>query len=207
MSLLGLDIGTTGCKAMLLGSGGAVLAVSYKEYPFVQERPGWVELDPDVVWGAVCEVVNGVATGARNDRIAALSISSHGESMTPVARDGTPLCRTIASLDKRTASMANFWEEFGRERLRQITGIPFHHRHSINRLVWLRRQMPEVYQAESLSMRWCLSCHRNPVPHLRPFDQVTTMGWDAAAVGYDPLADPLRVRLPQPPTSCSGCHR
>ena len=68
-------------------------------------------------------------------------------------------------------------------------------------------QMPEVYQHEQLSMRWCLSCHRNPEPFLRPRADVTVMGWDGETSGYDPLADPLRKRLPQPPTNCSGCHR
>jgi hypothetical protein len=68
-------------------------------------------------------------------------------------------------------------------------------------------EMPEVFQQEMLSMRWCLSCHRDPVPHLRPAGEVTNMAWDAAASGYDPLADPMRERLPEPPTNCSGCHR
>ena len=68
-------------------------------------------------------------------------------------------------------------------------------------------EMPEVYQAEMLSMRWCLSCHRDPAPYLRPPSEVTNMAWDPATAGYDVLADPLRERLPEPPTNCSGCHR
>lgn len=68
-------------------------------------------------------------------------------------------------------------------------------------------QMEEVRQEQPLSMGWCLDCHRNPAPHLRPPDQVTNMAWDPVAAGYDAMADPSRVRKPQPPEHCSGCHR
>ena len=66
-------------------------------------------------------------------------------------------------------------------------------------------QMKVVTQDQPLSMGWCLDCHRNPEPHLRPFDQVTTMGWDGS--DYDPAADPERTRELAPPEHCSGCHR
>jgi hypothetical protein len=67
--------------------------------------------------------------------------------------------------------------------------------------------METVYQAKPLSMGWCLDCHRNPEPHLRPLDEVTNMAYDPAAAGYDPAADPERTRALSPPLHCSGCHR
>ena len=68
-------------------------------------------------------------------------------------------------------------------------------------------QMQVVQQVKPLSMGWCLSCHRNPGPNLRPVSQVTNMAYDAKAAAYDPAADPLRKRQPDPPKHCSGCHR
>jgi len=68
-------------------------------------------------------------------------------------------------------------------------------------------QMQVVKQVEPLSMGWCLSCHRNPWPQLRPPDQVTNMAWDAATSGYDARTDPARTREPAPPLHCSGCHQ
>jgi hypothetical protein len=67
--------------------------------------------------------------------------------------------------------------------------------------------METVYQSEPLSMGWCLNCHRNPEPHLRPLNEVTNMAYDPAASGYDPAADPERTRELSPPLHCSGCHR
>ena len=68
-------------------------------------------------------------------------------------------------------------------------------------------QMEKVTLVEPLSMGWCLSCHRNPDPYLRPLDQVTNMKWEPPV---DQAEFARRVRQEKdinPPTACSGCHR
>lgn len=72
-------------------------------------------------------------------------------------------------------------------------------------------RMPLTRQAAPLTMSWCLSCHRDPAPHLRPRDAVYAMGWTPAD-GVDP--DALATRLmaeyrirPAILTHCSTCHR
>lgn len=67
--------------------------------------------------------------------------------------------------------------------------------------------MVVVEQVQPLNMAWCVDCHRNPEPNLRPLDQVTNMAWDPATEDYDPKADPARSREVNPPVHCSGCHR
>jgi hypothetical protein len=68
-------------------------------------------------------------------------------------------------------------------------------------------QMPEVRQVRSLQMRWCLDCHRDPAPHLRPPDEVTNMEWaapgDPRRVGAR-IAEELGV---ESLTYCTACHR
>lgn len=74
-------------------------------------------------------------------------------------------------------------------------------------------QMETVMQVQPLSMGWCLECHRDPTPHLRPLDvKVTDMEWEPTA---DSIAA-ARQRLSwsgdaapelNPPTHCSACHR
>ena len=68
-------------------------------------------------------------------------------------------------------------------------------------------RMVEVRQSEPLSMRWCLDCHRDPEPNLRPQHQLTNMDWDVANNDYNPSEDPHRNRDVNPPQHCSGCHR
>lgn len=68
-------------------------------------------------------------------------------------------------------------------------------------------QMIVVKQVEPLSMAWCLECHRNPAPKLRPVSEVTNLAWQ-------PERDPVEIGRAiveaggiAPPLSCSGCHR
>lgn len=68
-------------------------------------------------------------------------------------------------------------------------------------------EMDVVQQAEPLSMGWCLDCHRDPQPHLRPLSEITNMTWKPAR---DPAARArqlAQLRPVQPPLACSGCHR
>lgn len=68
-------------------------------------------------------------------------------------------------------------------------------------------QMARVYQDKPLTMGWCLECHRDPAPNLRPREHVTDMSWqptgDPVALGKQ-LAQQYQV---QSRTHCSACHR
>lgn len=68
-------------------------------------------------------------------------------------------------------------------------------------------KMVVVETDQPLSMGWCLDCHRDPEPNLRPLDEVTNMNWSSAEEAYDAGADPNRKRQVNPPQHCSGCHR
>ncbi|RJP21898.1 MAG: cytochrome C [Candidatus Omnitrophota bacterium] len=68
-------------------------------------------------------------------------------------------------------------------------------------------KMQVVYQKETLSMAWCLDCHRRPEKHLREQEFVTQLDWTP---GEDPLTYGLRIRERNninPSTDCSTCHR
>jgi hypothetical protein len=66
-------------------------------------------------------------------------------------------------------------------------------------------EMAKVFAAAPLTMQWCLDCHRNPSPSLRPQDRITDMEWTSTGTA---LGNALREeRRINPPTECSGCHR
>lgn len=78
--------------------------------------------------------------------------------------------------------------------------------------------MASVYRAVPTTMAWCLDCHRNPTPSLRPLDRITDMTWPAPprfVTGLSLNTKPMPAVLAgdgaddavRPPTSCSGCHR
>jgi hypothetical protein len=67
--------------------------------------------------------------------------------------------------------------------------------------------MEVVYQAEPLSMGWCLDCHRNPERHLRPVDYVTQLDW-VPDEDQQILGGRLREeRNINPKETCNTCHR
>jgi hypothetical protein len=68
-------------------------------------------------------------------------------------------------------------------------------------------QMIEVMQVQPLTMAWCLDCHRNPAPNIRPVEEVTNLAWqpdrDPAEIGHELI----KAKGINPPQHCSGCHR
>ena len=74
-------------------------------------------------------------------------------------------------------------------------------------------QMDVVQQAQPLSMEWCLQCHRDPAPKLRPLSEITNLGWkpptdkNARAHLAATLKKEFNIRDSQYMTSCSTCHR
>jgi hypothetical protein len=67
--------------------------------------------------------------------------------------------------------------------------------------------MGQVRQVAPLTMGWCIDCHRDPAPHLRPLDRVTDMAWKPDRPELEvgrAIQQQLRIR---PPLHCSGCHR
>ena len=68
-------------------------------------------------------------------------------------------------------------------------------------------QMEEVRQAEPLSMAWCLDCHRNPDPYLRPKDQIFVTDWQPPEDQLAFAAEVRQERKIAPPEDCSACHR
>lgn len=70
-------------------------------------------------------------------------------------------------------------------------------------------KMEVVNQDQPLTMGWCLDCHRNPEPHLRPLDEITTMDYvpeDQEDLG-ERLKEKFRIRDSEELVDCSLCHR
>lgn len=146
MSLLGLDVGTTGCKAILFDLEGRVLRQAYREYPLLQPKPGWIELNPEVVWKAVQECIKEVVRESA-DPVSALSTSVLGEAATPIGPDGEPLANSIIGFDRRGVDESRWWDEvIGREELFAITGQPLQQIYTINKLLWWRRNRPDIFR-------------------------------------------------------------
>jgi len=146
MSYLGLDIGTTGCKAAVFNDEGRLLALAYREYPLLSPQPAWAELDSQRVCRDCCDVIREAASAQRGDPVQALGISCQGEAFTPVDAQGRILGNGMVSSDARAVEIvATFSREFGAQRLYDLTGHTPHPMFTLFKLLWLRQNRPEVF--------------------------------------------------------------
>ncbi len=147
MSYLGVDIGTTGCKAVAFDNGGRELAEAYREYPVSSPREGWAELDSERVIKLCLEAIRDAARGAGHDRARGLCVSSQGEAFTPVGRKGNILGNAMVSFDTRSSSaIDSFVRGFDRRRLYRITGHTAHPMFTLFKLLWLKKNRPGTWK-------------------------------------------------------------
>ena len=94
MSLLGIDVGTTGCKATVFSETGQPLSFAYEEYDIARPRPGWSELDPVGVWRRVRAAVaprrRGTPRGTRCGRSPSLPWGRRWSPFPGTARSSAP---------------------------------------------------------------------------------------------------------------------
>ncbi len=154
MSLLGLDIGTTGCKVVVFDVEGKVLSQAYREYPLIHPHPGWSELNMEVVLRKIEESIQEASLQAKKDPIKALSISTQGEAFVPVDEKGNLLAHSPVSFDNRAQDFIPWWKKtLGVERIMEITGMPLHPMFTLNQIMWLKKNHPDIY-----SKTWKFLC-------------------------------------------------
>ena len=155
MSLLGLDVGTTGCKAAAYSVEGVCLAEAYHEYPTLHPQEGWAELDARFVMRQVKETVAEVARCTSADPISALSISTMGEAMTPVSAGRQILGNSILSSDMRGGEFAEqLAQERGQRAFYAINPNILASSYSLPKLMWLRANETPLYEEAWKFLLW-----------------------------------------------------
>ena len=188
MTLLGVDIGTTGCTAAAVGLDGSVRATAYREYPLATPRPGWAELDPDGVWDAVCSAIREV-TAAVAEPPRALAFATLGEAVTPIDASGAALAPTIVSFDGRAGDRhEELVAALGAERLTAICGVAPQPHYSVAKWSWIATETPDTYRrAATLACFGDLCAVRLGLPPVIDHTMATrTLAFDAADECWSP---------------------
>ncbi len=147
--LLGIDVGTTGCKTELIDIDGNSISKAYREYPLIFPKNSWVEQDPEEGWWkSTVETTREVLVKSAIDpkEIAGVSISCTN-SLVPVDRNGNPLRKAIMQLDKRTVDQARWINENLGKEVFEING---------NRaaaggtsapiILWIKENEPDIFK-------------------------------------------------------------
>lgn len=162
MSLLGLDIGTTGCKAAAFSCNGKLLHSSYEEYPLHFPAPNRCELDPSQVWGAISRVIRSTAGKVKSfDPVEAIGISALADATTPVDKDKNYLGPTIVGSSDRRAVYQAEWiaRTIGRQKVFEHTGVPLHAMYIIPKIMWFRDNLPDIYDRAWKFLGWTELVH------------------------------------------------
>lgn len=145
MYIAGLDIGTTGCKCTVFDGDGHLLGKAYRDYP-VRRAVGGHEIDisamMDGVYGALSEMAS------RYPDIGGIGVTSFGETFVCVDGAGEPLHPAMLYTDPRgREECLELVRKIGEKKIAEITGLRPHEMYSISKIMWLKRNRPEVLEA------------------------------------------------------------
>src|ERR687898_1317792 len=180
--LLGLDLGTSSVKALLMAEDGAILGEGSASYAVRAPRPGWAESSPEDWWAAVLEAT-GAAVGRRGAEVTALGLTGqmHGVVLADVL--GLPLRPAVIWADARSGAELAAYRRLDEDLCRRLANPPAVGMAGPS-LLWLRDQEPEVYT----SARWALQ--PKDWLRMRMTGEAATEPSDASAtLLYDLLAD------------------
>lgn len=145
MKIGGLDIGTTGCKLTVFDENGAQQGKAYRDYP-VRRAVSGHEIDISTMMESVYAVIEEMA--AQYPDIAGIGVTSFGETFVMTNDAGEPLHNAMLYTDPRGAEeCAELVEKLGADHIAEVTGLAPHEMYSIAKMMWIRKNRPEVYAA------------------------------------------------------------
>lgn len=146
--LIGVDVGTTGAKTLLVDEQGRVAARAFDEYPLLAPRPGWAEQEPEEWYRATVSGIRKVVAqaGIRGDQVAGISFSGQMHGSVFLDEGGRVIRRPLLWCDVRTADeVRSINEAVGRERMIAIAGSPAMEGFTAPKVLWLRRNEPSNF--------------------------------------------------------------
>jgi xylulokinase len=145
--LLGIDIGTSGSKAVLIAPDGVVRAEATTEYPMHVPRPGWAEQNPEDWWKATVAGIGQVLSRSRGDDIAGVGLTGQMHGLVLLDEAGKVLRPCMMWNDQRTAAQcAEIEQKVGRAKLIELVGKPALTGFTAGKILWVRENEPDVYR-------------------------------------------------------------
>jgi xylulokinase len=144
--MVGLDVGTSGTRAVAVNAAGAVMAEAMSPYDLDSPRPGWSEQRPEDWWQAARQVVREVAAGVGEDQIVGLGLAGQMHGSVFLDSAGEVIRPALLWNDQRTESdCAAITERVGAERLLELAGNPALTGFQAPKILWLRREEPAAH--------------------------------------------------------------
>lgn len=146
--LLGIDIGTSACKAVVFSEDGTIIAESTKPYSVYYPHAGWAEQDPAEWYDAVCGALRELGEHTDLSGIRGIGVDGQSWSCIPVDRDGNVLNNTPIWFDTRAQEECReLKEKIGFERIFSLCGNPVEPSYTTPKVLWFKKHCPEVYNS------------------------------------------------------------
>lgn len=147
--VLGIDVGTSGTKAVLVDVSGQVVARSTHEYPLHTPRPGWAEQDPADWWRATVSAIRDVLSTSevKPEQVRGLGLSGQQHGSVFLDKNGEVLREALLWCDQRTAAQCDWIHEtVGFDTVVAETLNPVLTGFQAPKIVWLRDNEPQLYE-------------------------------------------------------------
>ncbi|MDD3726606.1 MAG: xylulokinase [Candidatus Ratteibacteria bacterium] len=166
MYLLGIDVGTTGVKILLIDEDGGIKGSVTEEYPLFTPRPGWAEQNPSDWWTATVKGMRELLeeAGVKGSDIKSIGLTGQMHGSVFLNGKGDVIHPAILWCDQRTAKECEeITERVGSERIFEITCNPVLTGFQAPKIMWLKKNCPDVYKNVSKVLlpkdyiRFCLT--------------------------------------------------
>lgn len=149
--LLGIDIGTSACKAAVFDRNGTVLAQANENYPVSYPKPGWAEQNPSDWWDSVCKAIHTILDkGIRASNIIGIGIDGQSWSAVAIDKNGAVLSNTPIWMDTRAKEICDSMKlACGEQRLFETNGNPVQPMYTMPKVLWYKENWPQVYRRAS----------------------------------------------------------
>ncbi|MBS7648510.1 xylulokinase [Candidatus Bathyarchaeota archaeon] len=148
MYLMGIDVGTSSVKVLIVDFLGKVVAKSSAEYPIQSPYEGYAEQDPEDWWRAIKISIKEALkkSNIEPSEISAIGLSGQMHGTVLIGRNGEPLRRAIIWSDKRSIKQCNeIYEKVGREKVLEITSNPIMPGFMGPTLLWIKENEPQIF--------------------------------------------------------------
>lgn len=146
MLFIGIDLGTSACKLLLMDEDGKILNIVSKEYPVEFPRPGWSQQDPDDWWLAVREGVPELLAGFDAAQVAGIGCGGQMHGLVVLDGDDAVIRPAILWNDGRTEAQVRYLnEEVGTDKLLAWTGNIAFAGFTAPKILWMRDEEPELF--------------------------------------------------------------
>ena len=146
--LLGIDIGTSGTKGVLMDREGKISARAGREYSMDMPQPGWAEQDPEIWWKATIQVIREVIkeSEVNPQQIRGIGLSGQMHGTVFLDKNLQPFRPAIIWADQRSSSQCEFiYQKIGKEQLADLTGNPIATGFMCSTLLWMKENQPEEF--------------------------------------------------------------